>query len=181
MFRLEQVRLGKIKRLIINVPPRYGKSTFTSIALPAFALGHEPAKHMIVVSYGSDLAAKLANDFRSIVNSHWYKRIFPDTRISRKKNSENEVATTQGGFRLATSIEGSLTGRGGDIIIIDDPLKPSDASSNSKRERVNERFRNTIISRLDDKKNGAIIIAMQRLHVDDLCGHLLRDLMTGLF
>ena len=80
-----------------------------------------------------------------------------------------------GGYRLATSIDGTLTGRGGDIIIIDDPLKPADALSSSKRERVNDRFRNTLVSRLDDKKNGAIIVAMQRLHVDDLCGRLLRE------
>ena len=102
-------------------------------------------------------------------------RIFLLARISRKKNTETEVVTTQGGYRLATSIDGTLTGRGGDIIIVDDPLKPADAFSNSKRERVNDQFRNTLVSRLDDKKNGAIIVAMQRLHVDDLCGRLLRE------
>ena len=79
------------------------------------------------------------------------------------------------GYRLATSIEGTLTGRGGDIIIVDDPLKPIDALSDSRRERVNNAFVNTILSRLDDKRTGAIIIVMQRVHEDDLVGRLLRD------
>src|SRR5215203_3818606 len=86
-----------------------------------------------------------------------------------------QVATTRNGFRLATSIDGTLTGRGADIIIIDDPLKPSDALSDSKRQRVNDWFNNTLLSRLDDKQNGAIVIVMQRLHIDDLTGMLLRS------
>jgi predicted phage terminase large subunit-like protein len=83
--------------------------------------------------------------------------------------------TTAGGYRLATSIDGTLTGRGGDIIIIDDPLKPADALSEPKRERVNQWYFNTLLSRLDDKQAGAVIVVMQRLHMDDLSGALLRD------
>src|SRR5262249_1136379 len=109
-----------------------------------------------------------------IVNSADYKRLFPRMRVSRTKNIEYEVATTAGGFRLATTIDGALTGRGGDLIIIDDPLKASDASSKSKRDHVNEVYRNTILTRLNDKRTGAIIIVMQRLHVDDLCGNVLK-------
>ena len=173
-YHLEQVRRGETRRLMINLPPRHLKSLTASVALPAFLLGHDPTLRAIVASYGSELAVKLANDFRTILNSLWYKAIFPGTRISRMKNTEYEVVTTRGGFRLATSVDGTLTGRGGDIIIIDDPLKPSDALSDSKRGHVNEWFRNTVLSRLDDKVNGAIIILMQRLHVDDLCGCLLK-------
>ena len=95
-------------------------------------------------------------------------------RISGAKNTEFEVLTTRQGYRLATSVDGTLTGRGGDIVIIDDPLKPSDALSDSKRERVNDWFSNTLLSRLDDKQTGAIVIVMQRLHMDDLTGRLLR-------
>ena len=94
---------------------------------------------------------------------------------SRFKNTEFEVLTARHGYRLATSIDGTLTGRGGDIIIIDDPLKPADALSASRREHANEWFFNTLLSRLDDKVNGAIVVVMQRLHVDDLCGTLLRS------
>jgi predicted phage terminase large subunit-like protein len=101
--------------------------------------------------------------------------VFPGTRISKAKNTEFEVMTTAGGYRLATSIDGTLTGRGGDIIIIDDPLKPADALSEPKRERVNQWYFNTLLSRLDDKQAGAVIVVMQRLHMDDLSGALLRD------
>jgi hypothetical protein len=128
---LEQVRRGKIKRLIINMPPRSLKSVMSSVAFPASLLDHDPAKRVIAVSYGSELAIKHANDFRAIVNAPWYQSVFPGMRISPTKNTETEVATTRNGYRLATSIDGTLTGRGGDIIVIDDPLKPIDAHSDS--------------------------------------------------
>ena len=172
-FHLDQMRLGKIRRQIINMPPRSLKSIITSVAFPAYVLGHDPTKSLIVVSYGSDLAVKFANDFRAVVNSPWYRRLFPAMRISQVKNTQFEVCTTRGGFRLATSIEGTLTGRGGDIIIIDDPLKPIDALSDAKRDHVNQWYSNSLVSRLDDKQSGAIVLVMQRLHVDDLTGSLL--------
>jgi predicted phage terminase large subunit-like protein len=173
-YRLEQVRRGIIRRLIINAPPRTLKSFMSSVAFPAFVLGHDPTKCVIGVSYSSDLAIKHSNDFRAIMTAPWYQSLFPGTRISRTKNTESEVVTTANGFRLATSIDGTLTGRGGDIMIIDDPLKPSDALSDSRREYVNNWFGNTLLPRLNDKVNGAIVIAMQRLHIDDLPGMLLR-------
>jgi hypothetical protein len=129
---LELVRRGKIRRLIINAPPRSLKSLITSIAFPAFVLGHDPNRRIIVISYSADLAIKHANDFRAVMNAEFYDSLFPGTRISSAKNTETEVATTRHGFRLATSIDGTLTGRGGDIVIFDDPLKPIDALSDSK-------------------------------------------------
>jgi predicted phage terminase large subunit-like protein len=174
-YHLELVRLGRIRRLIINLPPRSLKSLITSVAFPAFVLGHDPAKRIIVVSYGADLAIKLANDCRVILNAQWFHELFPATTISRTKNTEYEVVTTRLGYRLATSVDGTLTGRGGDVLIVDDPLKPIDALSDNKRERVNDFLKNTLLSRLDDKKTGAVVIVMQRLHMDDLTGTLLRD------
>ena len=174
-YHLEQVRLGRIKRLIINLPPRYLKSLITSVAFPAYVLGHDPTKRVIVASYGSGLAVSLANDCRKIISSPRYKMVFPGLQISRMKNTEDEIVTTRGGFRLATLVDGALTGRGGDIIIIDDPLKSSDAFSESKRDHVNAWYRSTLLSRLDDKQKGAIIIVMQRLHDDDLCGFVLKN------
>jgi predicted phage terminase large subunit-like protein len=173
-YHLEQVRLGKIKRLIINMPPRSLKSIVSSVAFPAFFLGHDPTKRLICVSYGSDLATKHANDCRSIMKSAWYRKLFPQTVVSSLKDTEGEFLTTRNGYRLTTSLDGTLTGRGGDVIIIDDPLKPIDALSDAKRERVNQWYFNTLLSRLDDKKNGAIIIVMQRLHLNDLTGVLLQ-------
>ncbi len=106
------------------------------------------------------------------MSSGLYKGIFTGTRIAR--NAASEIVTTRGGHRFGTSLDGSITGRGGDIIIIDDPLKLSDAESDNKREHVNDTYRNTIQSRLDDNENGAIVIVMQRLHMDDLCGTVLK-------
>src|SRR5262245_38230579 len=172
---LERVRLGTIKRLIITVPPRSLKSIMCSVAFPAFVLGHDPTKRLIVVSYSADLAIKHGNDFRAVVNSEEYRAIFPGMRISAMKNTQTEVVTTRNGFRLAMSVDGALTGRGGDIIIIDDPIAALAATLSQKaREHVQVWYLNTLLSRLDDKQNGAIVLVMQRLHEDDLAGVLLR-------
>jgi predicted phage terminase large subunit-like protein len=173
-YHLELVRQGKIRRLIVNIPPRYLKSTICSVAFPAFVLGHDPRKRLIVASYGTELATKFGNDCRAILQSAWYRSIFPGTRISRIKNTEAEVMTTRHGFRLATSVGGTLTGRGGNFLIIDDPLKPQDAYSDSARQNANDWYSSTLLPRLDDKLNGVIIVVMQRLHLDDLTGKLLR-------
>jgi predicted phage terminase large subunit-like protein len=174
-FHLEQVRLGKVTRLIINLPPRMGKSTVSSIAFPAFMLGHDPTKRIIVASHSADLAVKLGNDFRDVMRAPFYQRAFPATRPSRSKNTEYEFVTSGRGYRLGTSMDGSVTGRGADILIIDDPIKPNDALSNSKRERVNNLLFNNLLSRLDNKRTGAIILAMQRAHPEDPVAAVLRS------
>ena len=168
-YQLERVRRGEIRRLIINMPPRSLKSVTASVAFPAFVLGHDPSRRIICVSYSGDLAKKHANDFRAVLEAPWYRELFPGTRIGQK-DSETEIELTARGSRLATSVGGTLTGRGGDLIIIDDPLKPDDAHSEAKRNAANEWFKNTLLSRLDDKRTGAIIIVMQRVHMDDLTG-----------
>src|ERR1700733_4654933 len=172
-WQLERVRRGEIRRLIINMPPRSLKSIMASVAFPAFVLGHSPSRRIICVSYSGDLAKKHSNDFRALIESHWYRAAFPATRIGPVKDSETEIEFTARGFRLATSVGGTLTGRGGDIIVIDDPLKPDDALSETKRSAANQWFTNTLLSRLDDKRTGAIVIVMQRVHMDDLTGFLL--------
>jgi hypothetical protein len=172
-YILELVRQGKLKRVIINLPPRSLKSLMTSVAWPAFVLGHDPSKHIVVVSYGTDLANTLANQFRTVIDSSSYKRLFPLMQPGMK-NTESEVTTAQNGYRFATSIDGALMGRGGDFLIIDDPLKPADAFNDARRSYVNNWFTNTLLTRLDDMTTSAIIVVMQRLHVDDLTGALLR-------
>jgi predicted phage terminase large subunit-like protein len=168
-YQLERLHRGEIKRLIINMPPRSLKSLTASVAFPAFVLGHDPARRIICVSYSGDLAKKHANDFRAVLEAPWYQTLFPRTRIGQK-DSESEIELSARGFRLATSVGGTLTGRGGDLIIIDDPLKPDDAYSEAKRNAANEWFKNTLYSRLDDKRTGAIVIVAQRVHMDDLVG-----------
>ena len=170
--KLEACRQGNIKRLIINLPPRYLKSHCASIAFSAWLLGHQPAVQVICASYGQDLADKLALDCRKLMLSQWYQTLFP-TRLAPDKQAVNDFMTTEMGFRMATSVGGVLTGRGSDFIIIDDPLKPDDAFSETRRNAVNNWYDGTLLSRLNDKANGCIIIIMQRLHQDDLVGHVL--------
>ncbi len=170
--KLTAVRQGKIPRLIINLPPRHLKSLMASSAFPAFCLGHDPSAQILCVSYAEALSNKLARDCRSIMLSPWYRRIFP-TRLAPHRQAVEEFLTTRQGYRLATSNGGVLTGRGADIILIDDPLKPEEALSDAQRQAANEWFSHTLYSRLNDKRNGAIVIIMQRLHEDDLVGHVL--------
>jgi predicted phage terminase large subunit-like protein len=172
-YALERVAKGEIKRLIVLVPPRNLKSIAASVALPAYLLGQDPTQRIICVSYSSDLANKHARDCRAVMMSPWYQAVFPRTRIDPSKNAEAEFTTTQRGFRLSTSTGGTLTGRGGNILVIDDPLKPADAQSDPRRQDCQQWYTNTLLSRLDDKVHGAIIVVMQRLHMDDLAGYLM--------
>ena len=170
--KLAAVREGKIRRLIISLPPRHLKSLLASIAFPAWCLGHDPSAQILCVSYAQDLADKLARDCRGIMTSPWYRRIFA-TRLAPHRQAVQEFITTRQGYRLATSTGGVLTGRGADIILIDDPLKPDEALSQAQRQAANEWYDHTLYSRQNDKQHGAIVIIMQRLHEDDLVGHVL--------
>src|SRR5882762_5311412 len=169
----EACRRGKIKRLIINLPPRQLKSHCASVAFPAWYLAHHPAAHIICASYGQDLADKFARDSRRIMTSSWYRALFP-TRLAEQQ-AVHDFTTTRQGTRMATSVGGVLTGRGADLIIIDDPLKPDEALSESRRKAVNEWYDHTLLTRLNDKERGSIVIIMQRLHQDDLVGHVIEQ------
>jgi hypothetical protein len=172
--RLEACRQGKIKRLILCVPPRYLKSHCVSVAFVAWLLGHNPATQIISASYAQPLASKHALECRTLMLSPFYRRLFR-TRLSPDKQAMDDFMTTNHGFRMATSVGGVLTGRGADFIIIDDALKPEEALSETQRTNVNRWFDNTLLSRLNNKANGCIIIVMQRLHQDDLVGHVLEQ------
>jgi hypothetical protein len=171
VYQLTRVQSGEVKRLLINLPPRSLKSISVSVAYVAWRLGHNPSLRFIVASYSSELAGALHLQFRMVIDSDWYRELFPMMRLA--KDTDTETVTTAGGGRLATSVGGSLTGRGGDMIIFDDPLKVEDAQSERARSRVLEWFRGTLLSRLNDKEHGQVIVLMQRLHQDDLSGHLL--------
>jgi hypothetical protein len=166
-YATQRVLDGKLKRLIVNVPPRHLKSIIFSVALPAFLLGLDPTKRIVCVSYSNDLATKHANDFRAVMNSSWYRRIFPNTRISREKDTQGETMMTARGYRLATSLGGTFTGRGAHLVVMDDPQKPEEALSEASRNYAAQWFDTTLLSRLDSKSEGAVILVMQRLHEDD--------------
>jgi len=170
--KLTQVEQGEITRLIINLPPRNLKSICASVAFPAWVLGRNPSIKIICASYALDLAIKLAMDCRQVMLSPWYQAVFPRTRLSASRTAVHDFATTERGGRMAVSTGGGITGRGGDILIIDDPLKPDEALSEVTRKNVIEWFDGTAYTRLDSKRHGAIVIIMQRLHLEDLVGYV---------
>jgi predicted phage terminase large subunit-like protein len=170
---LEAARLGKIHRLIINMPPRALKSICVSVAWPAWLLGHNPQSRIMAASYSAGLAVKHSLDCRSVLNSAWYRSIFPGVQISRDQNEKTKFMTTARGFRFATSVGGTTTGEGGNFLILDDPLSPAQAMSAVTRDMANHWFDHTFASRLNDKEKGVIVLVMQRLHPQDLTGYLL--------
>jgi predicted phage terminase large subunit-like protein len=172
-FALQEVAAGHCRRLLITVPPRHLKSICTAVALPAWLLGRSPTVRIMVASYGGDLAAKHARDFRQLIQAPWYRRLFPSFAIDPRRNTETEILTTRRGFRKAVSLGGAVTGFGADLLIVDDLMKAADASSATERQRVKDYYEQTLFSRLDDKQNGRIVVIQQRLHEDDLPGYLL--------
>lgn len=164
---------GRDQRLLITIPPRYMKSVTFSVAFPAWAIGRDPTLKIITASYGQELSLAHARSFRRVVRSAWYAKVFPTTAQSVLRDTESQWHTRQGGFRWSLSLGGAFTGLGADIIIVDDMMNAKDASSPVERERVKRFYNETLITRLDDKRTGRIIAIQQRLHEDDLAGHLL--------
>jgi hypothetical protein len=171
-WKLQQVANGKIRRLMIAVPPRHFKSYQTSVAFPAFMLGQNPALKIICASYGWDLADTFASQARDMLRSPRYGAIFPDTRLRSMKPALQDLRTTGGGYRYTTSTGGPLTGLGADILILDDPLKAAEASSKIAREGAYEWLKSTAMTRFDHPAESVVIVVMQRLHQDDVIGRL---------
>ncbi|NOD36629.1 MULTISPECIES: phage terminase large subunit [unclassified Ruegeria] len=170
---LTQVAEGKIKRLIITLPPRHLKSQIVSVALPAWLLGRNPTEKIVCASYNSSLANDFGRQTRVLMQSQFYRTTFPKTVIDPNKSAADEFYTLAKGRRFATSVGGTLTGVGGGYLFFDDLMKAEDAESLVKRDNCHDWFRNTAASRLNNPKTGAIVIVAQRLHVDDLVGRLL--------
>jgi predicted phage terminase large subunit-like protein len=171
--QMEMSLKGDNRRVIISLPPRHLKSISVSVAFTTWALGHYPTLKIIGVSYSADLAEEFGRYCLKIMKSPWYKSAFPETRLDKSKSAPSEFHTTKGGFRIATSVGGTLTGKGGDIVVLDDPIKSNDAMSEVKRRNVQEWYANTLLSRLDNPKKGIIVLVSQRVHTDDLTGFLL--------
>lgn len=165
---------GEFRRGVVNMPPRHGKSQMFNVALCAFILGHDPRKKIFCIGYAAVLASDHATMFKDIVESPWYQRSFP--RMQIKRSVDNDIFTTKRGYRRSTSVLGSVTGMGGDIFIVDDPIKPIDCRSQALRDKANDWLRHTLFQRLDNKEKGQILLVMQRLHLDDPSGHILRNL-----
>lgn len=170
---LEYVREGDIKRLIINVPPRTGKTLLTNVAFPAWVMGKDPTQSVIGVSYGQRLSGKIAYKQRTLMETEWFKELFPDCQLDPNYSGRESFLTTKKGGRFSSSVGGTLTGEGADYIIIDDPVNPDEALSDVKRINANEWLDQTVFSRLNDPENGRIVMIMQRLHSNDPTGHFL--------
>lgn len=159
------------KRIIINIPPRCLKSVCISVAWPAWLMGHNPAIRIIAVSYSQSLSLRHASDFAIVVQSDWYRELFP--KVDIKSAQRHKIVTTQNGFRFTTSIGGTITGEGADVIIIDDPHNPTFIHSDKVRTKVCEWYEQTLVTRLNNRATGVIALVMQRLHANDMTGYLL--------
>jgi hypothetical protein len=144
------MRLGAYRRQIINMPPRTLKSLLISVWWPAFLLGRDPAAKIILVSYAEQLAEMLSNDTRRLMQSSFYQAVFPQTRLERQSNLH--LSTDQNGFRIGATVGGSVTGFGADWIIINDPHNASETYSEAAREKVKSFYRQTLVSRLDNRQ-----------------------------
>ena len=171
---LRGVADGKIKRLIITIPPRHSKTLQSSICFPAWILAHDPSAKIMLVSYGQDLADKNAYAIRAILKSEWFKRAFK-TRIAKDRTRLMDFLTTAGGGVRSVSIEGSVTGFGADFIIVDDPVQIKDWDNVRQLEHVNDLFDSEIRTRLNEPSQGAIVVVAHRLSEGDLPGHLLKE------
>jgi predicted phage terminase large subunit-like protein len=167
-------------RLVITVPPRRLKSVAASVALPAFLLGLDPTRRVMVATYSQDLARLHAQHCRQIMQSEWYKCVFPNSRISDGNDRLHEFQTTAGGGRKAVSVGGTITGFGADYIIVDDCLKADDARSQARRDELVAWFNGTLQTRQNTAGKGVIISISQRLHEDDLPAHLIEKGYTHL-
>lgn len=164
---------GKIHRMIIMMPPRHGKTLLSSVYFPAYVLGFLPATRIVLASYSAALAVLNSRRIRDLVaNSVGYREVFPRVRLNEKKLSEREWETVEEGGVLAVGVGSGLTGRGADLVVIDDPVKDAEeANSSTIRESIFEWYSTVVRTRL--QVGGAIVVIMTSWHEDDLVHRLL--------
>jgi predicted phage terminase large subunit-like protein len=173
---LEAVYRREITRLIINIPPRCTKSLIVSVFFPTWVWTMAPGHQFLTLSHTDRLALRDAVKSRMLMNSAWYQaRWGSKFKMRDDQNTKSRYETDRNGHRIAQSITGKVTGEGGDTIIIDDPHDAEEIESDAERSNVTEAFDGSIITRLNDQADGAIVLIMQRLHEADLAGHLLRS------
>ena len=160
------------RRLVVSLPPRHLKTQLGSVCLAAWILAHTPNAKIMVVAYSEELAEQIARSIRSILQADWFKKIF-NTRIAKGHAKAKNFKTTAGGALYAASIDGSITGFGADVIVMDDPNNLADAGYPEQLERTIERFDTVVMSRLNNRKKGRVIVIAHRIHDKDLSAHLL--------
>ena len=168
---LMSIERGETTRLILTVPPRHGKSELASIRFPAWFLGRNSLKKIITASYSADLAVDFGSQTRHLIESEEYQNIF-DVRLREDERAKGKWLTKEGGSYTSVGIGGPITGRGADVLIIDDPIKNrEEADSQVYRDKVWSWYTSTAYTRLE--KNGAVILILTRWHNDDLAGRIL--------
>lgn len=178
---LQAVARGEIRRLVINVPPRTSKSSMVSVCFPAWTWAQSehgplsgPHVQFLFASYAQTLSIRDSVKTRRLLESPWYKRNWGKRfSITSDQNTKIRFDNDKGGYRLATSVDGSLTGEGGSIIVVDDPHNANEVESDLVRQGTLEWWDQSMSTRLNDPKTGAFIVIMQRLHESDLTGHVL--------
>jgi predicted phage terminase large subunit-like protein len=169
---LEEVEAGRLLRLIVTFPPRHGKSELTSRRFPAWLVGRDPYRHVMFATYNQPFSEDFGRQVRGIMQSSQYKTVFPGTTLAKGSAAADRLVTEQGGMLAFVGRGGSSTGRGADVLIIDDPLKDrEEANSPTTRESLWDWYNDTMSSRLMSD-TGAIIIIQTRWHEDDLVGRL---------
>ena len=172
---LMRVASGEVTRLIINVPPAYGKTEFAVRLFVSWFLGNAPKKRVIYTSYSDDLATKTPAEVKEIITSNTYAKVFDGISLGRKKADKEWYLESKGGM-FSTTVGGGITGFHGNVVIIDDPMKAIEKNSKATRDLVTSFYKGSITSRLrKDDPNSAIIVIMQRLHEHDLVGYLLDE------
>ena len=173
---LTLVHQRKIKRLIINVPPRTAKSTIVTIFFPCWVWASDPSQNFLTASYSLDLSTEHSVMRRNLLQSGWYRRMWGDKfRLAGDRNQVAQFMNDRRGQMIATSIGATTLGRGCDVAILDDPVSPDQALSDAERNTANNWIDATLRSRLNDPAGGAIVLVMQRLHELDPTGYLLEQ------
>lgn len=168
----QKTAVGKYRRLVINVPPRHLKS-ITATAYTAWMLGRAPSLKIMIATYGDKLGRDHLERLRIIMAHPVYRRLFPATRLRPGGAGRGSISTTRGGGCRIVTVNGATTGFGADIIIIDDAMKAEDIESEARRAELDRFYRQTLLTRLNDKRRGIIISIQQRLGEDDLPARLL--------
>lgn len=172
--KLEAVTRREIKRLIINVPPRSGKSSIVCVLWPVWTWLQDPSHQWLTISHSGTFATRDALKSRRLIQSPWFQaRWGGQFVLTGDQNQKTRYENDKRGYRIALGITGGITGEGGDTILLDDPMDREAAHSELERERANVTYDEAISTRLNDPATGAIVVIMQRLHELDTTGHLL--------
>jgi len=171
---LERVERGETDRLMIAMPPRHGKSLLTSQVFPAWYLGRHPDRSIIASSYGMELASDFGRRVRNFVAEPLHRQIFPGCAIAEDSSAAHRFGLLAGGNYFATGAGGAITGRGGDLVLVDDPIKSHEqVRSSTERRSLQQWYESVLYTRLQPR--GAIVLIATRWHHDDLPGWLLRE------